>query len=207
MQALDSGLIADESVHCDEAECVGRLIQDSLDGLSLKEAPVKRSTQATSLSSLKPSVKIGNEKVVIDPMILFSCLVVLLQRNDEITRFFAYEFAVVPISLFKDNMICNPSKSALAKALDKRQTKEASKPDVSFSMESENEFGKDKEENDSDVEQNVFQILGDIGINKKDTTSDTSNLNYVVDGSYLLHRVVWDKALAHKEIIYLYQKM
>ena len=41
---------------------------------------------------------------------------------------------------------------------------------------------------------------------KKDTTSDTSNINYVVDGGYLLHRVVWDKASAYKEIIHLYQK-
>ena len=79
-------MIADESVSCDEAECVGRSIQDSLDGVSLKEATVKRSTQATTLSILKPSVKIGNEKVILDPMILFSHLVVLLQRHGDITR-------------------------------------------------------------------------------------------------------------------------
>ena len=79
-------MIADESVNCDEAECVGRSTQDSLDGVSLKEATVKRSTQATTLRILKPSVKIGNEKVILDPMILFSRLVVLLQRHDDITR-------------------------------------------------------------------------------------------------------------------------
>ena len=38
-----------------------------------------------------------------------------------------------------------PSKLAFAKALDQRQTKDASKPDGSFSIESENEFGKHKE--------------------------------------------------------------
>ena len=172
------------SVNCLEAECVGRSIQDSLDGVSLKEATVKRSAQATTLSILKPSVKIGNEKVVIDPMILFSRLVVLLQRHDGITRFFAYELAVVPMSLFKDNMMHKPSKSALAKALDQRQTKGAS-----FSVESDNEFGEDKEKNDSDVEENIFEILEDTGINKKDTPSDTSSINYVVDGGYLLHIV------------------
>ena len=121
-----------------------RFIQDNLDGVLLKEAIVKRPAQATTLSSLKPSVKIGNKKAVIAPMILFSCLVVLKQRHDEITRFYAYEFAVVPMSLFKDNMMRKPSKLALAKALDQRQTKDASKADGSFSMESENEFGEDK---------------------------------------------------------------
>ena len=91
LQALDSGLIADQSVNYDEAKCAGRSIQDSLDGVSLKEATIKQSAQVTTLSSLKPSVKIGNEKVVIDPIILFSPLVVLLQKHDDITRFFAYE--------------------------------------------------------------------------------------------------------------------
>ena len=196
-------MIADESVICDEAECVGRSIQDSLDGVSLKEATDTRSAPATSL---KPSVKTGNEKVVIDPMILFSRLVVLLQRHDDVTRFFAYELAVVPMSLFKDNIMRKPSKSALAKALDQRQTKDPSKPDGSFWMESENEFGEDKEENDSDVGKNIYEILEDTGINKKDTTLETSKINYVFDGAYLLHRVVWDKGSTYKEIIHLHQK-
>ena len=166
LQALDSGLITDESVNCDDADCVSRSIQDSLDGVSLKEGTNKRSAQATTLTSPKPSVKTGNEKVVIDLVILFSCLVVLLQRHDDITRFFPYELAVVPMSLLKDNLISKPTKSALAKTLDQRQTKDASKPDGSFSMESQNEFGEDKEENDSDVEENIFEILEDTGINK-----------------------------------------
>ena len=55
------------------------------------------------------------------------------------------------MSLFKDNMMHKPSKSALAKALDQRQTK-----DASFSIESDNESGEDKEKNDSDVEENIF---------------------------------------------------
>ena len=88
------------------------------------------------------------------------------------------------MSLFKDNMMHKPSKSALAKALDQRQTK-----DASFSIESDNESGEDKEKNDSDVEENIFEILEDTGSNKKDTPSDNSNINYVVDGGYLLHIV------------------
>ena len=112
-----------------------------------------------------------------------------MERHDDITRLFAYELAVVPMSLFKDNMMRKPSKSTLAKALDQRQTKDASKPDGTFSIESENEFGEDKDEDDCDVEQNIFEILEDNRINKKDTTSDTSNINYLVDGGYFLHRV------------------
>ena len=71
-------------------------------------------------------------------------------------------------------------------------------------MESGNGFGEDKEEGDSDVAEDIFEILEDTGINKKDTTSGTSNINYFVDGGYLLHRVEWDKASTYKEIIHLY---
>ena len=56
-----------------------------------------------------------------------------------------------------------------------------------------NELGKDKEENDAHVKENIFEILEDNVINKKDITSNTSNINYVVDGGYLLHSVIWDK--------------
>ena len=49
-------------------------------------------------------------------------------------------------------------------------------------------------------------ILKDTGSIKNDTTSDSSNINYVVDGGYLLHRVVWEKASTYKEILHLYQK-
>ena len=69
--------------------------------------------------------------------------------------------------LFKDIMIQKPSKLELAKARDRRRTKDASNPDGSFSMESENEFDEDKEENNSDVDENIFEILEDTGINKK----------------------------------------
>ena len=84
LQALDSGLIAAESVTSDDAESIGMCIQRSLDNVSLSEASVKRSQQAVTLASLKPSVKVGNQQVVIDPMVLFSRLIVLLQRNDDI---------------------------------------------------------------------------------------------------------------------------
>ena len=102
--------------------------------------------------------------------------------------------------------MCKLSKSILAKAIDQTQAKDASKPDGSFSMESKNKFGKDKEENDSDVEENIFEILENTGIIKKDTISDTSHINCIVDGGYLLHGVVWEKASTYKEIIHLYQK-
>ena len=63
LQALGSGLIADEKVNCDDAEDVGRKIQIKLDGVSINNAVVKRNEQAITLASLKPSIQIGEEEV------------------------------------------------------------------------------------------------------------------------------------------------
>ena len=103
--------------------------------------------------------------MVIDPMILFSRLVVLLQRHDSIRSFFAYELSVVPMSLFKENIMRKPSKSVLAKGLHQRKAKRASLVDPNLSAEGEGEFEEDEEENTSDVEDNIFEILENFGIN------------------------------------------
>ena len=72
LQALDSGLIADKLVTCDDAKNTGRIIQQTLDNVALSDASIKRSQQAITLTSLKSSVKEGNQTIVIDPMVLFS---------------------------------------------------------------------------------------------------------------------------------------
>ena len=65
---------------------------------------------------MKPSVAIGNDRVVI----LFSILTVLIQRTNGVCGYFTYELAPAPTSLFNDSLMQKPSKSVLAKALDKK---------------------------------------------------------------------------------------
>ena len=48
LQSLDSGMIANESVNCDNAEQVGMNIQENLDKIPLSEASVKRSEQTVT---------------------------------------------------------------------------------------------------------------------------------------------------------------
>ena len=105
MQALDSGLIAEELITCDDAENIGRIIQQSMDNVALSDASIKRLQQAIPLSSLKPSVKVGNQTIVINPMALFSRLVVLMRSINDISSCFAYELAPDPTAIFKDNMM------------------------------------------------------------------------------------------------------
>ena len=120
LQALITGLIADEAVNCDTVETVGLSIQGNLDNVPLSEASIKSSKKAITLATLKPSVAIGKDHVVIDPIVLFTRLIVLIQRTNNICGYFAYELAPTSTSLFKDSMMRKLSKSALAKALVKK---------------------------------------------------------------------------------------
>ena len=116
VEALDTGLITNEAVNCDTSETGGLSIQENLDNVPLSEASIKRSKKAINFATLKPSVAIGNDHVAI----LFSIITVLIQRTNDVCGYFTYELALAPTSLFNDSMMQKPSKSALAKALDKK---------------------------------------------------------------------------------------
>lgn len=57
--------------------------------------------------------------VVVDPLVLFSHLIILMNRYGDISRFSAHEFSPMPTSLFKDNFMRRPSKSSLVYTLHK----------------------------------------------------------------------------------------
>ena len=122
-------------------------IQQSLDNVLVSEASIKRAHQPVTLVSLKPSIKVGNQNVVIDSMILFSRLIVSLQRNDDVASYFAYELAPVPTALFKDNMMRKPTKSSLAKVLDVKCKKKA-ELDVSDTSDDDDDMNVSESEED-----------------------------------------------------------
>ena len=118
--AIYSGMIANEDVNCDNAEAIGMAIKEKLNNVSLHAASIKRSDQAVTLNSLKPTLRIADDKMVIDPLILLSRFTVLIKRYDDVFSFSEYELSVIPTSLFKDNIMRKPSKSSFIKALNAR---------------------------------------------------------------------------------------
>ena len=188
-------------------------IQRSLDNVSLREASIKRSMQAVTLASLKPSIKVDNQKVVIDPMVVFSRLIILLQRNDDIASYFAYELAPEPTALFKENMMRKPTKSALAKALDVKYENYAKQTehDISDTIGGVTPSDDDDdiiEMNDSPAESAEENEDNEDNEGCGDETVEDCNVQnverYVIDGGYLLCRVIWDKHSIYQEIIQKY---
>ena len=105
LHSLTSGLTADKNVNCDNAESIGYDIQKKLDDQIFVKCSVKRGDQVISLGSMKNVVKVKKQSLSIDPMKLFTRLLVCSERSGDISSKFEYELTPVPTSLFIDNFM------------------------------------------------------------------------------------------------------
>ena len=119
LRSLSSGLTATDSdgVNCDKTEEVGSKIQRQLDNVCVIDASIKRREQVRSLDHLYPGVKIDKKKVTINPTLLFSRLIAIVQREEDMVPFFDYELTTIPTALFKDNAMRKTEKAQLARAI------------------------------------------------------------------------------------------
>ena len=77
-------------------------------------------------------VEIDKEKIHVDLMLLFSRILVLIEREEEIQEYFQFERAAFPTSLFKNGIMKKNNKSKLAKVLKKNVSSNSYQADQSF---------------------------------------------------------------------------
>ena len=92
-------------------------IQMQLDGLNAAEASIKRRDHIKPLADLKPRIQVDQQKLNINPIILFSRIIAVVQREEDMSPYFDYELTSFPTSLFKDNLMRKSMKTQLAKSL------------------------------------------------------------------------------------------
>ena len=115
LKCISSGLTAqtNDEINCDDGENIGFVIQQNLDNVRFDDASIKRNSKVKSLDKLCPGTLIDKKLVHDDPMILFTRLITLVQREESMTDAFMYEFTPEPISLFKDGIMRKPAKAIL----------------------------------------------------------------------------------------------
>ncbi len=96
--SLSSGLTAadDDNVNCDQTEQVGSKIHKQLDNINVLDASIKRNDQVQSLNQLQPNIQVDKKKVHINPTLLFSRLIAIVQREEDMASFFEYELTTIP---------------------------------------------------------------------------------------------------------------
>ena len=104
LHSLYSGLISvagKDQVNCDNAEQLGATIHQQLDGSSLANANIKRRDCFTSLASLFNIVKVDDKQVFLDPIVLFTQLTAIAQREDDVEKYFPFEMSPIHPSFSK----------------------------------------------------------------------------------------------------------
>ena len=110
--------IDENGINCDEAELVGQKIHQSLDGIAVTNAHIKRSDHARTLNDLLPGILIGKKNVHIEPSVLFMrCTALAHRESEDIKSYFKYEMSAIPTSLFKDSYMRKTDKSELARVV------------------------------------------------------------------------------------------
>ena len=70
-----------------------------------------------TVARLRSTLKTENEVVNINPLILFSRIILLAEREEETALCLEYELTKYPFSLFKDGMMRNGNKASLCSFL------------------------------------------------------------------------------------------
>lgn len=143
--SIASGVVGDNTINCYKARELGLISIAKITGLTFKDIKLKRADKVVPLLAMSSTVKVHEEKVPVDPVLLFQRMSVTAAFQDEIEKYFEYELAPYPLTLFDDIGMRKTQKSAIY---------------------------------------DCFQTIN-VDINNTNST-------YIIDGGFLLHRVVWD---------------
>eukprot|EP00745_Piridium_sociabile_P028799 TRINITY_DN4651_c0_g1_i2.p1 TRINITY_DN4651_c0_g1~~TRINITY_DN4651_c0_g1_i2.p1 ORF type:complete len:839 (-),score=172.35 TRINITY_DN4651_c0_g1_i2:728-3244(-) len=112
---IANGRTAAPEVNADSAKEIGHKILDDMTGKTVLEATIKKKDQVITLAA-KSNVKVCEEPINVDPLLLFQRLVTVAQNTPEILpSVFQYELSNVPTSLFDSSGLpLEARKSSLA---------------------------------------------------------------------------------------------
>lgn len=127
-------------------------------GQTYGSVKLKRSNRVLPMAIINSSVRIREEIVSIDPLLIFQRISIMKTSNEELKSYFEHELSPYPLSLFNETGM--------------RKTKKS--------------------------------ILYDFIQSSKIDNFTLGDALYVIDGGFLLHRVMWQLNLTFSQIFQLY---
>ncbi|GBN63618.1 hypothetical protein AVEN_238922-1 [Araneus ventricosus] len=98
--SIASGVVGDEKINCHNAREVGITSMIRMFGQTFNNIKLKRVDKVLPLLTISRTIKVHDEKVPIDPVLLFQRMSITKSFEDELQTFFKYELAPYPLSLF-----------------------------------------------------------------------------------------------------------
>jgi len=100
LQNVVTGISAGPHVNVHHAKEIGEAILNKMAGKGVLQHSFKRKDQAANFDS-KATVKIGDNTVQIDPLLLFQRLVIIRSQKNDLANALCYELCSFPRALFK----------------------------------------------------------------------------------------------------------
>lgn len=94
--------VGDDKINFHNAREVGIASLSKMMGQTFNNNKLKRADKLLPLLSMNSTMKIHDEKVPIDPVLLFQRMSITKTFENELEKFFEYELAPYPLSLYDE---------------------------------------------------------------------------------------------------------
>jgi hypothetical protein len=119
LRCLSFGVVAAEGdcITCDGAESVGLAVMRGMDNKVYDEVSIRKAARVKTLAQVAATVAVVGKVKIVDVTLLFSRLLVVVQRSSNVKMYFEYELTPVPASLFNGAFMRKPDKAQLKNEL------------------------------------------------------------------------------------------
>lgn len=147
IMSIATGVVGDETVTCYDAVKVGKEAMSKMVNLPFSDIKLSRKDRALPLSSVSSSIRIQDEKVPVNPLLLFQRISIAKKTDEDLKTYMKYELAPFPLALFSENRIMRKSKKSV-----------------------------------------IYTLF-----HPTDKDVRLSNYDIVIDGGFLIHKVIWQR--------------
>lgn len=114
--SINSGVVGINTLNCHMAQEIGTLAMAKIFGNNFGSIKFKRKDAVISLGAAKSTIKVENIPIFINPLLLFQRICIIKKSDEELKRYFKFELAPYPLSLFTEDGMRKGTKSSLFKA-------------------------------------------------------------------------------------------
>lgn len=113
LQNIFTGLVGTDEINCFDALNVGIAAMNSINNENFDSIKLSRKDKVLSLHAVNSKLKIGDQVIAVDPLLLFQRICVMKKSDEEIEFYLKYELAPYPLSLFDECGMRKTQKSLL----------------------------------------------------------------------------------------------
>lgn len=106
-------VVVDDTILCYDAITIGKRSMAKIENMPLTNIKLSQKDRALPLTSMNSMVKINNEKVVVDPFLLFQQISISKKSAEGLKKYMQYELAPYPLAFFNESGMRKCRKSVL----------------------------------------------------------------------------------------------